>query len=231
MGEINLPRYERDALKTIDTFVLDKLVEQCFSEERADALRSLRLEDCGTYVISELRGFEKALIEHRQAKAAKKRAETAHYARRAGSNLVFAVQQMKHRAETEEKEDFLFYVDDRIIQPYGCSNPVTVQVSYRWRTAIEDQWVYGSITFSHHVDLRPDYTIPLPSRKPSAAKQEQERKDKLYREWEHLKRLGLHSVKEYFKTGHDGAKIPKTFQAIIDPYSRGLNNHSAQFWS
>ncbi|ALX95973.1 hypothetical protein [Serratia fonticola] len=230
MSEINIPRGERDALKAIDIGVLDKLVEQCFYDEQVGALRVLRLEVCGPYVASKFRGYEKALADHRKAKAAKKRAETEYSARRAGSDLADAIQQMQYRAATEEKEEQFFYVDDRIMPPHRFSDRIDVRISYQWRKTIEDEWVYGSITFSHNVDLRPDYMAPLPNRKPSVTKQEQERQEKLYREWDDLKGLGLYAVKKYFKAGHDGAKIPQTFQAIPDSYTRGLNNLSTQFW-
>lgn len=230
MGEINIPRDEQDALKAVNTDVLEKLIEQCLYEERPDALRILRLDSCGPYAASRLREYETALAEHCKAKAARKRAETEDRVRRAGSNLAQAVRQMQHRVATEEKEGLLFYVDDQIAPPYSFSERVTVRVSYRWRYATEDKWVYGSITFSHDVDSRPDYTVPQPRRKPSAAKQRQDRQDKLYREWELLMRLGLESVREYFREGRDGATIPQTFQAQTDPYTRGLNNYSAQFW-
>ncbi|HHQ6601116.1 TPA: hypothetical protein ACSTLW_001932 [Serratia fonticola] len=230
MSGVNIPRGERDILKAIDFDVLDKLVEKCFYDERADALRILRLEDCGSYVASKFRGYEKALVVHREAKAAKKRAETERSVRKAGSDLADAIQQMKHRAETEEVEEQFFYVDDRITQPHRFSGSITVPIRYRWRKTIGDEWVYGSIIFSHDVDFRTDYTTSLPNRKPSAAKQELERQEKLYREWDYLKGLGLHSVKKYFKAGLDGTKIPQTFKAVLDPYTRGLNNYSAQFW-
>lgn len=230
MGEINIPGDEQDALKAIDTNVLDKLIEQCLYEERPDALRILRLESCGPYVASRFREYEKALAEYGKAKAAKKRAETEYRVRRSGGDLAHAVQQMKHQVETEEKEGLLFYVDDQIMPPYRFSERVTVRVSYRWRRTTEDEWVYGSVTFSHDVDSRPDYTMPLLKRKLSAAKRVQERQGKLYRDWEHLMKLGLHSVRDYFRGGGNGAEIPQSFQAKTDPYTRGLNNYSVQFW-
>ncbi|MDI7066409.1 hypothetical protein QMO17_34815, partial [Klebsiella pneumoniae] len=61
MGEINIPRDEQDALKAVNTDVLDRLIEQCLYEERPDALRILRLESCGPYAASRLREYEKAL--------------------------------------------------------------------------------------------------------------------------------------------------------------------------
>lgn len=61
MGEINISRGGQDALRAVDTDVLDKLIVQCLSEERPYALRILRLESCGLYVASQLREYEKAL--------------------------------------------------------------------------------------------------------------------------------------------------------------------------
>ncbi|BEP54051.1 MULTISPECIES: hypothetical protein [unclassified Variovorax] len=230
MGEINIPRAEQEALRAVDTEALRKLIEQSLREERPYALRDLRLENCGLYVVSRLRQYETALAEHGKAKAEKKRAETGYRARRAGSDLLDAIQQMKDRVETEEKEGQYFYVDDLIMPPSRFSERVTVRVNYNWRRSVEDKWAYGSITFVHDVDSRPDYTLPQPSRKPSAAKQERDRQEKLYDEWNHLMKLGLHSVREYFREGGDGAAIPQTFQAKADSYTRGLNNFSARFW-
>ena len=230
MGEINIPRYEQDALRAVDADVLDKLIDQAVYEERPGALNHLRLASCGPYVASRLRAFEQALMEHGNAKTAQKRTKTEDGIRRAGSDLAHAVQQMKHRMETEEKEGQLFYVDDQIMQPYSFSERLTVRVGYRWRRVIEDDWLTGSMTFFHEVDSRPDYAILTTKCKPSAAKLRQDRQDKLSRTWMHLMELALHSVKEYFREGGDGSTIPLTFQATTDPYSRGLNNYSAQFW-
>jgi hypothetical protein len=229
MSEINIPRDERGALKAVDTVELNKLIDQCFHEEQPAALQTLRLGSCGPYIASRLREYEKALAEHYKAKAAKKRAETESRARDAGRALEHAVAQMKHRVNTEEKEGLLFYVEDQIMPPHRFSEHMTVRVPYRWRRVIEDEWVHGSITFSHDVDTRPDYTLPISRRKLSAAKQEQDRQDRLYREWEHLKMLGLHSVKDYLREGGNGAAIPQTFRVKPDSYTRGLNNYSAQF--
>lgn len=230
MGEINIPREERVALKAIDDGVLGKRIQQCLDEKRANALRGLGLENCGPYVASNLRKYEMALAEYGAAKAAKKLSETEYRARRAGDGLARAFQQMKRRVETEETEDQFFYVEDHIIPPYQFSEHLTVLVSYRWRPRIEDEWVFGSITFTHDVDTRPDYAATPPKRKLSAAQQVRDHQDALYREWEHLMHLALYSVKEYFRDGGNAAAIPKTFQAKVDAYSRGLNNFSARFW-
>lgn len=231
MGEINIPREERETLKAIDTDVLNKLIDRSLDEGSTNSLRALKLGSCGPYTASRLRAFEKALAEYGAAKAPKKLAETESRARRAGSNLVHAVQQMKHRVETEEKEDQLFYVDDQIMPPHHFSEHLTVCVSYRWRQTVEGEWKHGSITFTHDVDLSPDYTQPQPRRKPSASKLAQDRQAKLYEVWEYLMQSGLYSVREFFRERGDAAAIPETFQAKADSYSRGLNNASTRFWS
>src|SRR5690349_16118994 len=228
MGEINVPGDERNALKSIDIDVLDKLIEQGLYDMRPDALQTLPLKSCGPYVASRLREYENALAEYGEAKAEKKLADMEHRARRAGGDLAHAVQQMKQRVETEEKEGLLFYIDDQIMPPCSFSERLTVRVSYRWRRTIEDEWVYGSVTFSHDSDSRPNYIMRPLQRKPSAAKQEHDRQDKLYREWEHLMKLGLHSVRDHFREGGNGAAIPRSCQAKIDSYTRRLNNFSIQ---
>lgn len=230
MGEINIPRDQQNALKAIDTNDLDRLVDQAIREERSGDLHGLPLTSCGPYISTKLRYFEQALAKHRVAKASRKRAETENALRRAGSDLSFAVGAMKRRMETEQKEGELFYVDDQIMPPHRFGERLSVRVGYRWRRVVDDEWTFGSITFVHNVDLRPDHTIQVPKRKPSAAKQEQDRQTKLYQTWEHLMRGALYSVRDYFKEGGDGDKIPETFQATVDSYSRGLNNYSTQFW-
>lgn len=230
MGEINVPPEERETLKAIDIDMLDKLIDRSLDERSTRALRTLRLGSCGLYTASRFLAFEKALAAYGAAKAPKKLSETESHARRAGSNLAHAVQQMKHRVETEEKEDQLFYVDDQITPPLHLSEHLTVRVSYRWRQTGEDEWKHGSITFTHDVDLSPDYTKPQPKVKPSASKLAQDRQERLYDAWEYLMRSGLYSVREFFREGGDVTAIPKTFQAKADSYSRGLNNASTRFW-
>jgi hypothetical protein len=230
MGELNLSQSEHEALDAIDTGLLTRLIEQCLREVRPDALGVLSLGRCGLYISKTLQNFRQALLVYAEAKAPHKRAEMERRARLAGDNLRAAIQYMKHRAETEQNEAQLFKVDDMIVPPLRYSQPVFVRVSFQWRKAIDDQWQYGSITFSHTVHLQPDYSLPAPKRKPSAAAQEQERQDKLCLNWEHLKSLGLQSVQEYFRKGGDGVSIPSTFEARPDTYTRELNNYSAQFW-
>jgi len=230
VGEINIPREERETLKAVDIDVLGELIDRSLDERSTSSLHIFRLGSCGPFTASRLRAFEQALAEYGAAKAARKLADTESCARRAGSNLVHAVQQMRHRVETEEKEDQLFYVEDQIMPPHRFSEHLVVRASYRWRPTIEGEWKYGSIAFIYDVDSSPDYTMPQPKRKPSASKQEQDRQEKLHGEWEQLMRLGLNSVREFFREGGDAATIPETFKAIADSYSRGLNNSSTQFW-
>lgn len=230
MSEIKIPRDECDALKAVETDLLDKLIEQCLYDEVPDALRDLQLEYCGPYVSSHFRQCANALAEYRNAKAAKKRSDTESRARRAGNYLASAVQQMKRQVEIQESEQQFFDIDDLIREPYQFSERMTVRVSYRWRKTLQDEWASGSITFFHHAHLQPDYAMPRQNRKPSAARLAQDRQDKLFSEWEHLKKLGLQSVKQYFKQGGDGSAIPQEFQVVTDSYSRVLNNYSTDFW-
>jgi hypothetical protein len=72
-----------------------------------------------------------------------------------------------------------------------------VRLGYQWRKNTADDWTYGTITFLYTPDLSPDYSFPLPKRKPSAAKLAQERQEKLRGEWEHLKLLSLHSLRDF----------------------------------
>lgn len=230
MGEISISRDEQDALKAIDNRELHNLVDQAIREERTGELRRLPLTRCGSYVSTQLHYFDQALARYRLAKSARKREETGDALRRAGRDLTFAVDAMKRRMETEQADAQLFQIDDQIMPPYRFSKQMSVRVSYRWRRTIEDEWQWGSITFVHHHDPRPDYTAQTPKRKPSATKQEQELQNRLYQTWEHLMRGALYSVRDYFRDGGDGAKIPETFQVTVDSYSRDLNNYSTQFW-
>jgi hypothetical protein len=230
MGEINIPRDQQTAITAIDARELDRLIDQAIREERSGELHRLPLAACGSHIGTKLHSFDRALAKHREAKAPRKRAETGDALRRAGHDLSFAVGAMKQRLETEQKDAQFFIVDDQIMPPYRFTTQMSVRVSYRWRRTIEDEWQWGSITFVHHHDPRPNYAVPVSTRKPSAAKQEQELQNRLYQTWEHLMRGALYSVRDYFRDGGDGAKIPETFQVTVDSYSRDLNNYSTQFW-
>ena len=230
MSEINIPREERIALKEVDMTALAQVIERCLYEKRASPLHALGLWSCGPYTASKLRDYENALSAYSAAKARKKVEESESRARRAGDDLAFAIRQMKERVETEELEDTRFHIEGHIIPPHRFSEQISVRVGFRWRETIEDAWVYGAIVFSHTVSERIDFTLPRPKRKPSASTSKRDQQDKLYREWEHLKSLGLYCVKEYFRTGSSGASIPQEFKAIPDQHGGGLNNHSLKFW-
>lgn len=226
---INLTNSEIIALKAIDKHELDKFIEEALEREQLSPLHQLPLSSCGPYVSNALHRFGEALSAVRAAKSAKNQEEKSSRARRAGMDLSFAFGQMKNRMETEEQEGQLFRIDDNIYWSTHFSKHLTVRVSYRWRKSAEDDWQTGSIKFEYDFQERPDYSIPRPKRKPSAAKQAQELQDKLSQTWESLMKQALWAVRDYFRDGGDGSKIPDTFTAIPDQ-SGGLNNHSLRFW-
>ncbi|HEX4196315.1 MAG TPA: hypothetical protein VHZ26_02645 [Caulobacteraceae bacterium] len=228
MGEINIPSDEQKALAAIDAKELDRLINQAIRMEQIGDLRR-PLVNCGAYIANQLHYFEQALKRHRDAKAPRKREETTNDLRRAASKLSYAVAAMTQRMETEQKDGELFFVDDKVVPPGRFSEHLSVCVNYRWRRMVDEQWMFGRITFTHDVNACPEY-IQAPKRKPSAAKQGQDRQDRLYQIWQHFMRSALYSVRDYFRNGGDGANIPETFQATVDSYSRGLNNYSTQFW-
>ncbi len=229
MGELNVPREQRDALKAIDTSLLNTLIDTCLDDKRADPLHALRLDTCGPFVATKLWEFKQALAEYDKAKSARKTAEMADHARRAGSNLANAVERAQHRVATEEAEDQFFVVEDNILPLGDFSENLRVRVSFRWRRMVQDPWAYGSITFSHHVEERPDYTRPAPKRKPSTSELARKRQEKLFEQWNYLMSSGLQSVKEFFRQGGNPADVPKDFQARVDHLGR-LNNFSTSFW-
>ena len=130
-------------------------------DKRPDALRLLRLENYGPYVYAKFRAYGDNLGEYADSKAEKKRAATERRANRAASDLAIAVQLMKDRLETEERQGLLFYVEGQVFPPDRFTECVGVRVNYRWPPSIEDTWAHGSITFSHTVDLRPDCIWPV----------------------------------------------------------------------
>jgi hypothetical protein len=229
MGEINTSRAEQEALDAIDIEAFGNIVDKAVREGRSTEVRQA-LYRCGPYVSSHLYQFEQAIDAHSKAKAAWKREQTASDLYRAGSDLRYAVEGMKRRVETERRQGELFFVEDAILTPRFFSKDLSVNVRYRWRQAVDEDWEYGAITFSHEVDLSPDYTLPAPKRKPSAAQRQREVQERLFRTWDHLKLLALMSVRDFFEAGRDGADIPEAFRAKADRHGHGLNNFSADFW-
>ena len=230
MGEINLPRDERERIKGINQSLLSQCLEQCVREERAAALNTMRLYDCGEHISSKLRYFEQALVRYQTAKASKKRSDTLYDSQSAGRDLEHAVQVMKARVVQEEEQEKLFFVDDHIMQPYGFSEKLSVSIGYKWRKTIEDDWTYSRITFEYQVEKRLEDVFSQSKRTVSHAQQERSRREMLEDEWNGLMRHGLYSLRDYFRDGGSGSEIPLTFKVIPDTYSRRLNNHSTKFW-
>lgn len=230
MSGLYISPQEAIALKAIDLRALEKLIDETVWQSRSGELHSLRLASCGEYVSGRLYRFDRALAAHNKAKAARKRAETSADLRRVGMDLIYAVREMKDRLEREEVERELLQVDDVVFTPRTFTPRLEVRIGYRWRDAVDVGWTHGAITFQHEVDMRPDYTLPAPKRKPPRWKQEEEVQERLYRIWDHLRLSALYSVREYLSSGRDRSAIPETFKAITDSHSRGLNNHSTQFW-
>lgn len=232
MGLINLEDREKRAIAAIDNGELDRLVDEAITYEQHGKLNNLPLHDCGDYVSSKLRYFDRALADYRKAKSAKKREETRYSAQKAGRDLTFAVRQMKQRLEVEEREGQIFHVFDPSMPLVAPSENMRVRVSYRWRESPENDWNSGSILFKYKFRPRRDpYTLtqPKPKRKPSARKLAEDRENELRREWEHLEQLAHWSVRDYFRAGHDGADIPDEFEVKTDDRDH-LNNFSADFW-
>lgn len=229
MAEINLSREVQDGLAALDLTEIEGLVDKAVRHESATELRQA-LSRCGPAIAQKLYYFEKSLEARRNAKAARKREQTAYDVQKEASDLKWVVQAMRDRMETERKNGEMFYVDDNIFWPRTFSSTLSVRITYRWRPTFEDDWKHGAIAFVHEVDTRPNYLLPQPRKPLSPAKQKEALQKSLARDWEHLMRLSLFSVRDYFEAGHDGSQIPDTFQAVADGYTRGLNNFSCDFW-
>lgn len=230
MSGLYLSRGERAALASIDGDALRELIAEAIASARPGGLHGLRLTSCGPYVAERLRRFERDLGYYASAKSAQKRSDTRTQAHRAGSELAWAVCDMQSRMTDEDRELARFRIDDIIPSPRTFRKRIELRVGFSWRRSDDDEWRYGSIVFGHRVDVRRDYTRPPPKRKPSAAKQEEERQDELYRAWEHLRTLALNAVREFFQQGGDGAAIPASFEARAGTHSRHLDNFSCDFW-
>lgn len=229
MSEINIPRSEQEAITAIDSKELYGLVERARRVGHASELRQY-LWNCGSFIVRNLDAFERALQRDQQAKSSRKREETQNDLYRAASDVTWAVDQMQQRVQEELKDRERFTIDDLIWSRQHLTPALNVRVSFSWRATPDDAWNYGSITLTHEVDLRRDYSVPTPKRKPTKAQQDRELQCHLHQTWEHLKRSALYSVRDFFRAGGDGAEIPKTFKAVVDAHTRGLNNHSTKFW-
>lgn len=230
MGEINLTDKQIDALKAIDEHELRELIDDAIQQERlGQALYKLPLADCGSFIGSRLHTLGDTLKNYREAKSAKKREQIEYDVHRAGRDLLFSFQQMKHRMETEEKNRLLFFVDDQILWPHIFTKDLSVTISYRFRKTTNDEWIFGRITFQHQ--FIPPIRIPLTQakRKPSAAKQAAILQEELSSTWQTLMQSALYTVRDYFVDGGDGNDIPDRFIAVTNNHGQ-LNNFSLRFW-
>lgn len=226
---INLPEGEQQAIAALDGQEIDRLIRGAIQSEQSSEL-GFRLYNCGAHIASRLRYFDQALTRHRAAKSAKKRAQTESELRHQGYDLSDAVAAMQNRVREDQQDAERFFVEDSTFTPHRLTKHLDVRVRFRWRPTPGASWEHSNITFKHEVDFRPVPGLSTPSRKPSAAQQERQLQDQLYGIWEHLRIGALCSVRDYLKSGGDGALIPSTFTATVDRHSRHLNNYSTQFW-
>jgi len=227
---INITPREMNALKSIDSRELDRLIEKAVHEEKLGPISQLPLFECGEYVAKHLRAFEDALRASANARSAKNIEDKRYRAISAGTRLSHAFFNMKARMEAEERNGELFFIDDHIRDPFTFSARMELNISYKWRRSIDEEWNHHRITFLHTVRERPNPYPSRNSRKLSAAAQSRELQKKLFYEWDHLKQTALYTLRDYFEGGGDGSKIPETFKVKSDPYDGSLNNQSAKFW-
>lgn len=230
MTFINLPNDQKRAISAVEDNALQDAIRKCLEEECVAPIRELRLFQCGPYVSSKLQDFEKQIIAYGNAKSYAKREEVRVGAVRAGSNLVYAVEQMKSRVETENEEGQLFWVDDQIMPPFHFGSRLTVRILFRWRQSSTEEWRHGHINYVYDYTPPFDYSQMQLKRKPSKAKSARDLQDRLYEEWARLKMQALQSVREFLRNGGDGAAIPQDATAKPSQYGGGLNNYSCNFW-
>lgn len=230
MSVLYLSDSEIAALKQVDIRALTERVRDALTDGQTSGLYNLHLGGCGPYISGRLQRFQRDIGEYAKAKMARKREQTRSRAWSSGDDLLYAVREMMRRMEEEEKELQLIRIDDMIFPPRTFDGHLEIWVHYQWRLAVEDAWTFGTITFVHGVDLRPDYSLPQPTRKSSAAKLAEQRQETLYRHWEHFRMLALHAVRDYLKKHGDGSTIPATFVAKTSGRDRFLNNFSCDFW-
>ncbi|MCG8910272.1 MULTISPECIES: hypothetical protein [Pseudomonas] len=230
MGEINTSRFEREALKALNMTELRKQVDNLVHSGQSGQLHGLGLTECGQFVGTNLHAFERALLEHRQAKSPTKRDRTMDSLLRAGRNLIHAVEERRRVVEEEEHDSMLFTVDDMVDKPTFFSQKLTVRVSYSWRAEREAKWMIGSIDFIYECDRVPSAEALAAGQKKGMARAKRERQVALQSEWNFLRRSALFSVRDYFKNGGNGAEIPKTYEVRKHPHGSVISHRSTDFW-
>lgn len=230
MGIINLSREEKRAISAIDQANLNKIIDRVISTGQADELYELQLSSCGPYVAEKYRILQQDLFDLARAKSSRKREEAHESVWRSAHRLSDAVTEMRHRMETEEKEDQFFRVDDHIMPPITPRPNIRFSVRYKWRKGVDDEWNHGSIEFTHTVVIRPDYSAPVRKRKPSAREQREQQERAYFDAWERVTRDALHYVHEYLQKGNDPHLIPASFAVKVGT-SGYLDNFSTKFWN
>lgn len=113
----------------------------------------------------------------------------------------------------------------------GASRSDTVSLPVgrdRWRRAGQDEWSDGYITFEHVHDPRPDYLRDGSRPKLSAARRQREEEDELHEVQDSLRNSSPFSLRDFFRDGSDGSKVPQTFKITADTHYQTLNNHSTK---
>lgn len=233
MAELNLQPSEQVALRAIDAEVLDALIEECLNKNSIAPLRSLSLRNCGPFVERHLTHFEEALTAVKTAKTARSIEVACEKAKRSGDDLISAVLAMIQRLQTEERDANAFHVYDDYVEPFSFSSDLDVTIRFRWKRPSEEDWSYGSFTIRHTVPpVSPFYgnRVGMNRKRPSPSKLKMETDARLSSAWHHMRRVSLYSVRDFFRSGGDGAAIPRNFIAKADA-SGGLNNCCADFWN
>jgi hypothetical protein len=225
-----ISQQEMSAIKAIDILEVEKRVDHEIDWRQMPEFYDLNILSYGLHVTNRLRAFERDLANYANAKRAAKVDETRSRARKSGHDLIWAVRDMQKLVEDQEEETKLVRIDDSIPSPYRLSEKLQVRIFYHWRCTLEDSWASGVITFVHDVDTRPNYTLPQPKKKLSAAKKEEKRQQALYEHFEHLRNLAVNAVRRFLRDGGSGSKIPETFHVKLEGYDRHLNNFSCDFW-
>lgn len=135
------------------------------------------------------------------------------------------------RARQEDEDRKLFVVNELIDQPFTLREEMSVWVSFSWRRSEEDPWSFGRIVFKHRYQPRISIDDAKRARKRSATQRRDDLEEALEREWAHLLTGALYAVRDYFRQGGDGQKIPEEFKVVTDRYTGALDNFSCRFWT
>lgn len=226
MGDLNTSDHVMKTIRNVDPHALDTALEDCLAHRRCSGLTGFGLANCGEHVASELRSFESAVNALSLAKSARKIDQTGQLARRAASSLSSALRNAQTAIAGEELQRELFYIDDEIRPPFRLDEEMSVFLTFQCRASATDPWDHGHIEFTHQ---RRALKVNAPSARRGAA-QRRLRDDALFREWDHLRKLSLWSLREFFRKGGAARDVPKRFAVRVQGYERSLYNGSEKFW-